>query len=286
MDWRISTTVARCTSYQHVVLASYTWQSLHKYASKNLRSEYYHRMGVVTVVTHQKVPVLTLTAASPPYGAFSKAPRRAPSLSPPRSSCLICDERLWTSDAETEATAGASELVEKLAGDSGSRRSMLMVLQLTLAMQAALQRCVTKYLSACVFIFVFVRDLVSRGKVLGAFSDSLSKQPFRSCDRSEPNCPSHAFTKRREPKWRWTVTRLCSQAYLLCMIFRFKRAKPLMQRNGEDGMIPRKLSLARLSVMNTRLTKLLALEWLPWVSYGFSIGPTEAEVLLIGIESI
>lgn len=43
--------------------------------------------------THRKVQELTLAAASPPYGGFSRAPLRAPSLSPPRNNCLICDAR-------------------------------------------------------------------------------------------------------------------------------------------------------------------------------------------------
>lgn len=44
------------------------------------------------------------------------------------------DARFCTSDADTGGTAGASVVVEKLAGDSGSRRSTLIVLQLMLAM--------------------------------------------------------------------------------------------------------------------------------------------------------
>ena len=73
---------------------------------------------------------LTFVWLSPPYVTFSSAPRSAPSASPARSNCRICPARLCTSDAETGATAGVREEVSKLAEESGSRRSMLMVRQL------------------------------------------------------------------------------------------------------------------------------------------------------------
>jgi hypothetical protein len=73
---------------------------------------------------------LTLPFASPPYGAVSNAPRRAPSLSPPRSNCRTCCAIDWTSSVDTGATEGVSEVRSKLAGESGSRASTLIVLQL------------------------------------------------------------------------------------------------------------------------------------------------------------
>ena len=80
---------------------------------------------------------LTLAAPSPPYGAFSRAPLSAPSISPPRSSCLTWLPRLWTSAAETEGMDGDKEAVEKFAEDSGSRRSILIVRQFGLAILAS-----------------------------------------------------------------------------------------------------------------------------------------------------
>ena len=77
---------------------------------------------------------LTFAPASPPYGAFSKAPLKAPSVSPPRNNCLICPERVCTSAAETWGRAGRREDMGKLAEDSGSRRSMFMVRQFAVAM--------------------------------------------------------------------------------------------------------------------------------------------------------
>lgn len=62
---------------------------------------------------------------------MSNAPRNAPSLSPPRSSCRIWLAVAWTSaEEEGERAAGAREARSKFAGDSGSRASMLMVRQL------------------------------------------------------------------------------------------------------------------------------------------------------------
>jgi hypothetical protein len=81
----------------------------------------------------------TLPLSSAPYGGFSSAPCRAPSLSPPRSSCRICWALFWTSSADTGATAGVRELRSKLAGLSGSRASMLIVRQLMLAMAEAVR---------------------------------------------------------------------------------------------------------------------------------------------------
>jgi hypothetical protein len=78
--------------------------------------------------------IRTFPASSAPYGAVSKAPRRAPSLSPPRSSCLICVTVDCTWEVETGTTDGVSEDKSKLAGESGSSASMLMVRQLMLAM--------------------------------------------------------------------------------------------------------------------------------------------------------
>ena len=71
----------------------------------------------------------TFAAASPPYGGFSRAPRRAPSGSPPLDSCRICDARDWTSEVVTGATGERREATSKLAGDSESRRSTLIVRQ-------------------------------------------------------------------------------------------------------------------------------------------------------------
>ena len=76
----------------------------------------------------------TFPLSSAPYGGFSSAPRRAPSLSPPRSSCRNCWALFWTSAVDTGCTAGARELRSKLAGLSGSKASMLIVRQLMLAM--------------------------------------------------------------------------------------------------------------------------------------------------------
>lgn len=73
--------------------------------------------------------MLTFAPASPPYGAFSKAPRSAPSVSPPLSNCFIWPDNVCTSAAEIGATAGVREEMSKFAGDSGSRRSMFMVRQ-------------------------------------------------------------------------------------------------------------------------------------------------------------
>jgi hypothetical protein len=78
----------------------------------------------------------TLPFSSAPYGAFSRAPRSAPSLSPPRNNWRICEASDWTSAVEMGVTAGASDDRSKLAGESGSKASMLMVLQLTVAMAA------------------------------------------------------------------------------------------------------------------------------------------------------
>lgn len=78
--------------------------------------------------------VLTFAEESPPYGAFSNAPRNAPSGLPPLRICLICPESVWTSDVKTEATEGRREDVVKFAGDSGSRRSMFIVRQFAVAM--------------------------------------------------------------------------------------------------------------------------------------------------------
>jgi len=85
----------------------------------------------------------TFPLSSAPYGGFSKALWRAPSLSPPRSSCRIDWALVWTSAVETGATAGARELRSKLAGLSGSKASMLMVRQLMLAMVGG-EACVRK----------------------------------------------------------------------------------------------------------------------------------------------
>lgn len=79
-------------------------------------------------------PQLTFAPTSPPYGAFSRAPLNAPSVSPPRNNCRIWLESCCTSDAETGATAGRRDAVEKLAEDSGSRRSIFMVRQFAVAM--------------------------------------------------------------------------------------------------------------------------------------------------------
>jgi len=86
----------------------------------------------------------TLPLSSAPYGGLSSAPWRAPSLSPPRSSCRICCEVFCTSAVESGATAGVRELRSKLAGLSGSRASILIVRQLMLAMAEAVRCCWTK----------------------------------------------------------------------------------------------------------------------------------------------
>lgn len=73
--------------------------------------------------------VLTLTLASPPYGALSNAPFKAPSASPPRSSCLTCCPMLLISSALTGANAGCNVVVSKFEDDSASKASMLIVRQ-------------------------------------------------------------------------------------------------------------------------------------------------------------
>ena len=80
--------------------------------------------------------LLTFACASPPYGAFSKAPLNAPSESPPRNSCLIWLDNVCTSEAETEGMEGKREDMSKFAGDSGSKRSTFMVRQFIVAMIA------------------------------------------------------------------------------------------------------------------------------------------------------
>lgn len=119
-------------------------------------------------MTHHAVPKLTLAAVSPLYGGYSKAPRKAPSLSPPRSCCLICDERLCTSDADTEGTVDERVAVEKLAGDSGSRRSMLMVRQLMFVMLSENRAVVVRQVNTNI---VWCSGVDQRG------TDGLSKQP-------------------------------------------------------------------------------------------------------------
>ena len=54
-------------------------------------------------------------------------------MSPPRSSCLICEERFWTSERETGARVGRRDVRGKLEGESGSRRSIFMVRQFAVA---------------------------------------------------------------------------------------------------------------------------------------------------------
>ena len=73
---------------------------------------------------------LTFPLSSAPYGTFSNAPVSAPSWSPPRDNCLICAESDWTSAVETGCTAGVKDERSKLAGESGSSWSMLIVRQL------------------------------------------------------------------------------------------------------------------------------------------------------------
>lgn len=80
----------------------------------------------------------TFAFSSAPYGAFSRAPCSAPALSPPRNSWRICEASDWTSAVDTGLTEGASEARSKLAGESGSKASMLMVRQLTVAMAAGM----------------------------------------------------------------------------------------------------------------------------------------------------
>ena len=76
----------------------------------------------------------TLPCASAPYGAFSSAPVRAPSWSPPRSNCRIWPANCWTSDVVTGCTPGVRVERSKFCDESGSRASMLIVRQLKSAM--------------------------------------------------------------------------------------------------------------------------------------------------------
>lgn len=82
----------------------------------------------------------TFPLSSAPYGGFSSAPWRAPSLSPPRRSCRICPASDCTSAVETGATAGVSVLRSKLAGESGSNASILIVRQLSVAIVVDMRR--------------------------------------------------------------------------------------------------------------------------------------------------
>lgn len=81
----------------------------------------------------------TLPLSSAPYGGFSSAPCKAPSLSPPLISCRIWPASDWTSAVDTGATVGVRVVRSKLAGESGSKASMLMVRQFTLAMAAGVR---------------------------------------------------------------------------------------------------------------------------------------------------
>lgn len=81
--------------------------------------------------------LLTFACASDPYGTFSRAPLNAPSESPPLSSCFICVDNVCTSDADTEGLEGRREETSKLAGDSGSSRSTLIVRQFIVAIIAS-----------------------------------------------------------------------------------------------------------------------------------------------------
>lgn len=82
----------------------------------------------------------TLPFSSAPYGGFSSAPWSAPSLSPPLRSCRTWPASDWTSAVDTGATAGVRVLRSKLAGESGSKASMLIVRQLTVAMVGSSRR--------------------------------------------------------------------------------------------------------------------------------------------------
>ena len=142
MDWRISTTVARWMSYGFTISIETTLEGLSISAPARryplfLLSWSVECFKVSGVGFYRRNPkqgiLLTLAAASPPYGAFSSAPCSAPSLSPPRSSCFIWLERFWTACAEMAGMEGRREELSKLAGESGSRRSMFMVRQFVVA---------------------------------------------------------------------------------------------------------------------------------------------------------
>ena len=109
--------------------------------------------------------LFTFALLSPPYGTFSSAPLNAPSVSPPRSSCFICPASDCTSEAETEGTeAGRRDDTGKLAGESGSRRSMFIVRQFDVAM---LRSILAKELSEhCAFTGWPVQDIRRANKLV------------------------------------------------------------------------------------------------------------------------
>ena len=72
IDCSVSTTVARCTSCSHDERSIPTPFVL------------FH-----IVKTRSPLHLLTFACASPPYGAFSRAPLNAPSESPPLNNCFI-----------------------------------------------------------------------------------------------------------------------------------------------------------------------------------------------------
>ncbi len=143
MDWRISTTVATWMSWR--VMSQY-WVFFPIAALNNASPMLFLLRLPLCLVAGRDWGAgrerwdirLTFAPASPPYGAFSSAPLKAPSLSPPRRSCFIWPERVWTSWAETEGTDGRREELSKLAGESGSRRSIFMVRQFAVAISGKL----------------------------------------------------------------------------------------------------------------------------------------------------